>query len=130
MSQNSEFTLFYDGECPFCKREVSWLQGMKKAGLITFIDIASGEFKPSEYGLSQEEFMAEIRGLRANGELVTGMEVFRELYTLLGFGFLVSLSRLPIVKQLMDIGYKCFAKIRVPLGNLFRRDCESGTCKR
>ena len=38
-------------------------------------------------GLEFETLMAEIYGRTASGELVTGMEVFRQLYSAVGLGF-------------------------------------------
>jgi predicted DCC family thiol-disulfide oxidoreductase YuxK len=50
-----------------------------------------------------------------DGTWITGVEVFRRLYSAAGFGPLVMLTRLPVISQIMDIGYRLFAKNRLRL---------------
>jgi len=51
--------------------------------------------------------------------------VFRRLYTAIGFGPLVSLTRLPGVRQLLDVAYDVFAKNRLRLTGR----CVDGACE-
>ncbi|WP_257473389.1 DUF393 domain-containing protein [Prochlorococcus marinus] len=39
-----KLTIFFDGECPFCKREVDFLQSRNNKGYLNFIDINSSDF--------------------------------------------------------------------------------------
>jgi len=41
------------------------------------------------------------------------VEVFRHLYSAVGFGRLVSLTRLPVVREALHVGYLLFAKNRL-----------------
>ena len=52
-----------------------------------------------------------MRGVRAEGVAQLG-EVFRRVYEVLGFGRVVTLTRLPGVTQMLDLGYRWLAKNR------------------
>jgi predicted DCC family thiol-disulfide oxidoreductase YuxK len=114
---NNEFTIemFFDGDCPLCMRETRFLQKFDRGQRIRFTDIADPEFDPSSVGKTQGDLMAEIHGRLPDGSWVTGVEVFRRLYASIGLGPLVLLTRLPLIKQLMNVGYRWFARNRLRL---------------
>jgi hypothetical protein len=68
--------------------------------------------------------MARIYGRLPDGSFITGVEVFRELYTAVGFGVLVALSRLPGIRHALDAAYAVFAKNRLRLTGR----CADGSC--
>jgi predicted DCC family thiol-disulfide oxidoreductase YuxK len=107
--------LFYDGECPLCRREVAMLQRLDRSAQLQFTDIAKPGFDPSPLGRSQAELMARIHARLPNGQLVEGVEVFRLVYAAVGFGPLVAFSRWPGVRNLLDLSYDVFAKNRLRL---------------
>lgn len=82
---------------------------------ILFTDIASTDFAPDEHGKTMDEFMSEIRGRLPGGRWIVGVEVFRQLYAAVGFGPIVSLTRLPVTSGCLDLGYRIFAKNRLRL---------------
>ena len=67
--------------------------------------------------------MVEIHGRLPDGRWVTGVEVFRRLYGCIGFGPLVLLTRLPLVRQLLNVGYRFFAKSRLQLTGRCSENC-------
>jgi len=107
--------MFYDGDCPLCMRETRMLSRMDRDKRIRFTNIAAPEFSPVSVGKTQDELMAEMHGRMADGSWVTGVEVFRQLYSAVGFGPVVWITRLPIIRQLLDVGYYFFAKYRLRL---------------
>lgn len=118
--------VFYDGDCPLCMREVRMLQRLdKKKNRIRFTDIAAPGFSPEAAGLdlSRDELMETIRGRLPSGALIEGVEVFRRLYTAVGFGPVVRLSRLPGVSGVLDLSYDLFAKNRLRLTGRCEESC-------
>ncbi|WP_425396663.1 thiol-disulfide oxidoreductase DCC family protein [Aeoliella sp.] len=115
MPTNHQFEVFYDGECPLCMREIRWFQRLDKQQNILFTDITADAFDADELGLDMPTMMARIHGRLPDGTLVTGVEVFRRLYTAVGWRWPVAASRLPGVRQLLDLGYRVFAKNRLRL---------------
>lgn len=73
--------MFYDGDCPLCMRETRMLSRMDRSQRILFTNIAAAEFDASSLGKRGEKLMAEIHGRLPDGTWVTGVEVFRRLYT-------------------------------------------------
>lgn len=123
------FEVFFDGDCPLCKREIDMLRKLDRRGRLRFTDIAAPEFDPDSTGLSHAELMASIRGRMPSGELVEGVEVFRQLYGAVGFGFLIPLTRLPGIQHTLDAAYGVFARNRLQLtGRGAGGSCANGSC--
>ena len=110
-----EIEVFFDGGCPLCLREIRFLKRLDRHGRIQFTDIDAPDFSSESCGKTYDELMAKIYGLLPDGSWITGVEVFRRLYTAVGFGPLVVLTRLPVISQIMDLGYYLFAKNRLRL---------------
>ena len=129
MSPNPDwqFEVFYDGDCPLCMREIRMLQRMdRKKQNIRFTDIAAPGFDAvAETGETHDTLMAEIHGRLPDGTLVTGVEVFRQLYGAVGFGWVFAPTRWPGIKQLSDGAYTVFAKNRLRLTGR----CADGQCE-
>jgi predicted DCC family thiol-disulfide oxidoreductase YuxK len=122
--------VFFDGECPLCVREIKLLRWLDRKKNILFTDIAAPEFQATEFGKTPTEFMDEIHG-RLPGEngnpdrWIIGVEVFRQLYAAVGFGWLVWPTRLPGISHALNFGYRVFAKHRLRLtGRCTKETCE------
>lgn len=124
-----QFKLFYDGECPFCRREVAWLKRRDRAGKLATEDIAALGFDPAFYGLKHDEVSRVLHGVTADGTVLRGMDAVREAYRTVGLGLLVAPTRLPVARTIADCLYALFARNRLTLGRLARRDCSKGKCE-
>ncbi|XZE51449.1 thiol-disulfide oxidoreductase DCC family protein [Planctomycetaceae bacterium SH139] len=107
--------VFFDGDCPLCAKEIRLLRWLDRRQQIRFTDIAAEDFEPSLYQKTMDDFMNEIRGRLPTGQWIVGVEVFRQLYAAIGLRPLVWLTRLPLISQGLDIGYRLFAKHRLRL---------------
>ena len=108
-----DIEVFFDGDCPLCIREINMLRKLDKGNRVRFTDIASPSFDTGDTGLTWTEFMERIHGRLPDGTMIEGVEVFRHLYSAVGFGRLVSLTRLPVVREALHVGYLLFAKNRL-----------------
>ncbi len=121
-----EIEVFYDGGCPLCLREISMLRRWDQQGRILFTDIDASTFQAEKVGKSYEELMAKMHARLPDGTWLQEVEVFRRLYEAVGFRRLTALSRLPVLSQLLDIGYWLFAKNRLRLtGRCSSHDCST-----
>lgn len=123
-----KFEVFYDGDCPLCRREIAFLHRLdRRKGLVRFTDLTSTTFDPASIGKTRAELMGRIHGrdLRT-GELVEGVEVFRQLYAAVGFGPLTKLTRVAPIAWTLDRAYEWFAKNRLWLTG--REECTEGSC--
>ena len=92
---------------------------------IIFTDISAPEFAPSAIGRDMKTLMDEIHGRLPDGELITGVEVFRRLYAAVGLSPLVALTRLPLVSHGLEFGYRVFARNRLR----FTGRCDAQSCE-
>lgn len=114
--------VFYDGDCPLCHREIELLRKLDRRERIQFTDIAAAAFRTDGLGVSHDQLMGEIHARLPDGSLIKGVEVFRRLYAAVGFGPLVSLTRLPGVSHALDAAYSVFARNRLRWTNR----CDAG----
>ncbi len=107
--QSEKFEVFFDAQCPLCKKEIDMVRRMDVNQRLILTDIAAEDFDSSLVGKELDTLMREIHGRHADGRWVVGVEVFREIYSRVGFQKLASISKLPIIRSLLEVGYKCFA---------------------
>lgn len=118
--------VFFDGDCPLCRREIGWLRRWDRQGRIRFTDIAAPDFDPRPLGVTHEALMGEIHARLPGGTWIRGVEVFRQLYAAVGWGWLVRLTRAPGIAQLLDFGYLIFARNRLRWTGRCTAACRSG----
>jgi len=123
MDNTYPIEMFYDGDCPLCMRETRLLQRLDRHQRLRFTNIATSNFDAALFGKTQDELMAEMHGRLPDGSWVTGVEVFRQLYSAVGFGPIVWLTRLPVIKQILNLGYFVFAKYRLRLTGRCEGNC-------
>ncbi len=68
--------------------------------------------------------MAEMHAFGRDGDLITGMEVFRRAYRAVGWGWVWAPTGWPLLKPAFDALYRAFARNRV---RWFSR-CDTGAC--
>lgn len=117
--------VFFDGACPLCAREIAVLRALDRRSRIRFTDIAAPGFDAGPVGVSPSALMAEIHARLPDGTLLTGVEVFRRLYASVGLAPLVAASRLPGVREALELGYAHFARNRLR----WTGRCTEATCR-
>jgi len=124
----AEFTLLYDSECPFCRLEVDWLRRRDRRGRLGAIDIAADGFDAERFGLTQQQVVARLHGVCADGTVLEGMAAIRAAWRAAGLGWVMAPTGWPVLRWFADLGYRLFARYRVPLGRIFGRRCDSARC--
>ena len=112
MNQKAPFEVFYDEQCPLCRKEINFIRKRDKHNRMILTDISARGFDPSSTGKSLDELMREIHGRHIDGELVVGVEVFREIYQRIGYGAFVAPTRWFGVRWFMDRMYNLFGALR------------------
>ena len=108
--------MLFDGDCPLCLREINFLKSLNSSGHLGFVDISSNSYKPEEYsGITYRMAMSRMHALKANGDLLLDLDVFREAYKLVGFGWIYAPSRWPVFSIFLDGIYLMWIRIRLPL---------------
>ena len=109
--------VFYDGDCPLCSREMESVVRRDKHDRIRTTNIAAPDFDAISEGLGTADLMARIHGRLPDGVIVEGVEVFRHIYSALGWSWLMPITRAPGIRQALDVGYDLFARNRLRLTN-------------
>ncbi len=110
-----KLTVLFDGGCPLCQREVSFLRSRDSFGCILFVDIDSPQYRPDLYsGISYREAMGRIHAITASGEVLKDVRVFREVYRLVGLGWVYAPTTWPVLEPLGDKFYRLWARWRLP----------------
>lgn len=112
MSKDQRIEVFFDGACPICSREMAIVRKLDRNDEIACTDIAARDFDATGLGLDAEALNRQIHGRLGDGRIVTGVEVFRQVYGLLGFRRWVALSRRPWIARVLERLYAVFAKHR------------------
>ena len=108
-----KLTIFFDGECPLCKREVDFLKSKNQKRSLKLIDINCSDFDLYfNYGITYKQAMERIHALKSDGSIITDIEVFQEAYKLIGFGWIYAPTKLPIIDKLIEFIYRLWAKYR------------------
>jgi len=106
-------TLYYDGACPVCTREVALLRRQRGAERLCWVDVARCEPAALGEGLSREAALARLHLRRADGRLVSGAAAFTSLWQLLPrWAWLGrALGHGPALRGL-EVGYRGFLALR------------------
>ena len=109
--------LLYDGECPLCLREVHFLQKRDAGrGLVAFVDIADQDYSADQHGgIDYETAMGRIHAVLPDGSVIRDVEVFRQVYEVLGMGWVYAITKLPIIGFLANSLYQIWAKFRLAI---------------
>lgn len=67
-------TLYFDGACPLCSREVAFLRRRSTAAKLILIDIDGDGFDPRPLGLTIEQLRSCLHARFANDQWVTGLD--------------------------------------------------------
>ncbi len=118
------FEVFFDGECPICRREIEWLVRHDRHGRLTPIDIAAPGFDAAHYGLDRQRVYEVLHVITADREVLHGMEAARAIYRAAGRGWIMAPTAWPGLRWVFDRLYRLFARNRTALGR-----CVGGKCR-
>ncbi len=125
MNRNSsdlKTTVYYDGLCHLCSREIEHYKGMKGSENLLFVDITSMSFDATKEELDPQEIHRNMHVRGKDGELKVGVNAFIAIWKELpSLNFLVPIARFKPINMVLKIFYALFAQVR-PL--LPRKSCE------
>ena len=125
----SLLTVYFDGLCPLCSREIDYYRTKAGADNVSWVDITSVGFDARAEGLDPDRVHAVFHVKTTTGTIVAGVEAFIEIWKVIpALNTWARLSELPGVKPAMRLGYTVFARIRPYLPRRKRDDCDTGLC--
>jgi predicted DCC family thiol-disulfide oxidoreductase YuxK len=119
-------TVFFDGKCPLCTREISFYRGQRGAEDINWVDVTKASLDNLPSGLTRKDALARFHVLTTEGELVSGGNAFSSLWlSLPAFQWAGKLFKISFLALLLERAYKIF----LPCRPLLQR-CMPQTLKR
>ena len=114
-----DLTVFYDGSCPLCQREIAIYRRGDTSASIRWTDISTCSSEALPEGLSRKDALARFHVQRADGALISGAGAFAELWAHTpGFRWVGQMARLPIIQSALDHAYNIFLGWRPALQRL------------
>ncbi len=114
-SQNPEVTVWYDGECPLCLREIGLMRRLDSRGAIEFIDVHGGRDCPLDPAVLLERFHAREQGQ----PLVSGAAAFAAMWRAIPpLRPLGLLARNRVILAALEKAYGVFLRYRPRLQRL------------
>ena len=105
-------TVWFDGGCPLCRREIALMRRLDRRGRIDFVDVADGN---TACPIDREALLARFHALE-NGRLLDGAAAFEAMWRAIPLlRPLGLLARVPFILWLLEWGYRAFLKIRPKL---------------
>ena len=123
-------TVFYDGSCPLCMREMQSLRRYDREQRLSLVDLRDRERLRHWPQIDRDAAMAILHAVRDDGSLVTGLDVTAEAWSLVGRHRWLKILRLPGIRVLADVAYRGFARHRYRLSGLLtgKQVCDSNDC--
>lgn len=112
----SAVTVWYDGACPLCIREITFMRRLDKRGAIDFIDVAPDG---TECPIDRKLLLARFHAQEAGHPVVSGAAAFAAMWRAIPLLRPIGMiARNPLVLALLERAYLGFLKIRPRLQRL------------
>ena len=112
---NSMITVFYDGKCSLCSKEIKYYRNIAPVETFYWLDITTpaGADELKKEGFSLSEGFKLLHAKDEEGLLHTGLDAFILIWQQLkGWKVLALFVCLPVIRQIASILYCCFARWR------------------
>lgn len=105
-------SVYFDGGCPICTREIGFYQRQDGANNIDWVDVSRCEEAALPKGVSREAAMARFHVANATG-LTDGAPAFIQLWCALPrFRFIGRVLSIPPIPTLLNWAYAGFLRVR------------------
>ncbi len=113
MSSTPKTTIYYDGKCHLCSREINEYRKHANANRLSFIDISNVYFDPESEGVDPKEVQQTLHVKKRDRSLAKGVDAFIEIWrTLEILKWLTFLAEHQPTRTLFKVGYVIFARLR------------------
>lgn len=126
-------SVFFDGKCHLCSREIVLYAKQDKKRRIRFVDISSDAFDPGNYdlkGIDLATLEGSLHAMTAEGNVLTGLDSFVAIWKALErYRPMVALVEFKPLRPALDMVYEGFAWLRPKLPKMAQSSCQGGTCE-
>lgn len=113
MAATDPITVFYDGACGLCRREIEHYIRIAPPGVFSWCDISKTPEPFTQLGYRVPDGLRQLHVRDAAGKMHIGIPAFEVIWRALPrWWVLASLMRLPLVRPLASAAYRQFAAWR------------------
>lgn len=114
-----DLTIWYDGGCPLCRREIALMRRLDRKQAITFVDAADSY--DGSCPIDRAALLSRFHA-RENGVMLSGAAAFAAMWRAIPLLRPVGLlARSPFVLAMLERAYRQFLRIRPRLQRAARR---------
>jgi predicted DCC family thiol-disulfide oxidoreductase YuxK len=111
-------TVWFDGGCPLCRREIALLRRLDRRGAIHFEDIST---QTADCPIDRAQLLARFHAQELGQPVVSGAAAFAAMWRAIPLlRPLGELARLPVLLWVLEQAYLGFLKIRPSLQRRLR----------
>ncbi|MGM7319311.1 thiol-disulfide oxidoreductase DCC family protein [Idiomarina sp. ST10R2A5] len=126
--QNAQLIIFYDGGCPLCVKEMRHLKRLDKEGRIQFENVNDPDFSQRYPQVEVAKANQYLHGQTRSGEMIYGLDVTHEAWSLVGKGWMIAPLRWPVIRWFADKAYLFFARHRNRISKLLTGEERCSQC--
>jgi 3-demethoxyubiquinol 3-hydroxylase len=120
-SQQGALTVFYDGACPLCRREIDLYRKQSGADALAFVDVTAAAPDALPPATARAQLLSRLHVADPDGRLIVGAAAFFALWQRLpAWHWLGRLGRVRPVLWLADAAYSGFLHLRPGLQRFAR----------
>ena len=106
-------TVYYDGKCGLCRREIEYYKRVAPADRFLWLDIATDPASLADLDISQADALRRLHARDASGVVYVGVAAFIAIWQGLNYWrYLAMIVNLPFLKPLAAFTYDRFADYR------------------
>lgn len=105
-------TLYFDGDCPLCAREIQLLRRRADPQRLQLVDISVDDFNASAVGHSKEALQNRLHACFADGQWVTGLDATLWSWRAAGLDRWATPLTWKPLRPLLELGYRVFCRLR------------------
>jgi predicted DCC family thiol-disulfide oxidoreductase YuxK len=106
-------TVYFDGACPVCRREIAHYRAKPGAENLRWVDASVADAYALGPDLDGERALARFHVRSADGSLVSGAAAFASLWQQLpAYAWLGRIAAWPPVLAVLEAGYRAFLRLR------------------
>ena len=111
--RKNKITVFYDGMCGLCSREIEHYKKVAPQDIFDWIDITKDPETFEKLGYSKEEGLKALHVKDADGSIHVAVDAFIVIWQQLkNWRLLAKFAKLPVIKKIADFFYRHFANWR------------------
>ncbi|MEQ9568422.1 MAG: thiol-disulfide oxidoreductase DCC family protein [Porticoccaceae bacterium] len=112
-------TVFYDGSCPICVKEMNQLKHWDVNSQLHLVDVLNEQIKEKYPHIDPVEAMRILHAETDDGKLLLGLDANVAAWQQVNRKSWLAILRWPLIKPLADMAYLFFARNRYTISRIF-----------